>query len=174
MAVQTGSRADLVDSAVGEACLPTQDRVVAAFAQLLVAHNRLVKAIEAAMERDGEGLPLDLYDVLVTLEDAPDRRLVFSDLADRIVLSPSGLTRRVDRLVKLGYVRREACPTDRRSGYAVLTDEGQAARERAWPVLKGTIDRYFRSRMSEGEARQLGAVMKRIEDGLEGIPNGEK
>jgi DNA-binding MarR family transcriptional regulator len=143
--------------------------VVQAFALFMVAHSRLTKAIEAAMAESG-GLTLDLYDVLVTLEDAPGQKLRFNELADRIVLSPSGLTRRIDRLVRLGYVKREACETDRRSGYAVLTDEGRQARERAWPTLQAVIDRTFRSRMSEGEARQLGAVMRRIVEGLEQGP----
>ena len=168
-AVKTGAREVLVGSVVGDGCGPGQDRVVQAFALFMVAHSRMTKAIEAAMAESG-GLTLDLYDVLVTLEDAPGQKLRFSELADRIVLSPSGLTRRIDRLVRLGYVKREACATDRRSGYAALTDEGRQARERAWPTLRAAIDRTFRSRMSEGEVRQLGAVMKRIVEGLEKGP----
>ena len=137
-----------------------------AFSLFVVANARLMTKLSEEVERGG-GMALDVYDVLVTLESAPDHRLKLSDLADRIVLSRSGLTRRVDRLEGLGYLRREACPRDRRSIYAVLTEEGLAAREQAWPAFRSAIRAYFGDRMTEGEAKQMAAVMRRVIEPLE-------
>ncbi|HXH60487.1 MAG TPA: hypothetical protein VNI20_03945, partial [Fimbriimonadaceae bacterium] len=68
-----------------------------AYAHTLIANARLSSHIETELAAAG-GIGIDVYDVLVTLEDAPEGRLRLSDLADRIVMSRSGLTRRLDRL----------------------------------------------------------------------------
>ena len=64
------------------------------------------------------------FEVLLRLARTPGGRLRMSDLAAQTTLTASGLTRVVDRLEDAGLVKREACPTDRRSTYAVLTAEG--------------------------------------------------
>ena len=69
-------------------------------------------------------LPLASYDVLVQLVEAPERRLRMTELAERVLLSRSGLTRLVDRLEREGLVRREACDDDARGLFAVLTEDG--------------------------------------------------
>jgi DNA-binding MarR family transcriptional regulator len=162
---QTSPEQCLKESFV-EVRTPRERASLDAFAAFMLAQSRLTNEIEASLLRS-KTVPLDVYDVLVTLESAPDQRLTFSDLADKVVLSRSGLTRRIDRLVALGYVERQACPEDRRRGYAALTEAGRLAREAAWPTLRDAIHRWFGSRMSEGEARQLAAVMRRIVSGLE-------
>lgn len=88
-------------------------------------------------------LTLDQYDVLVTLEYQPDFRLRLSDLAERVLLSRSGLTRLIDRLEGKGWVRRETCSEDKRGFYAVLTEDGQKAREEAWPCLRAIMKEHF-------------------------------
>ena len=69
-------------------------------------------------------MPLAWYDVLLTLAQAPERRLRMAQLADRVLLSRSGLTRLVDRLEREGLVRREPSPDDARGTYTVLTAAG--------------------------------------------------
>src|SRR5947207_3372572 len=90
---------------------------------LLGFHTRLMAALDAELLAT-HGLSLADYEVLAFLSEAPDRRLRMSDLAGRLRLSPSGLTRRLDGLVQAGHVEREACPSDRRSTYAALTNAG--------------------------------------------------
>src|SRR2546422_1032357 len=68
-----------------------------------------------------EDMTLAEYDVLVQLSFAPDGRLRMTELSDRVRLSPSGLTRLVDRLVRGGLVKRGRCASDRRGTYAILT-----------------------------------------------------
>ncbi|MCO5296795.1 MAG: MarR family transcriptional regulator [Fimbriimonadaceae bacterium] len=132
-----------------------------AWVAFFVGHGLLTKKIEHALAV--AGCPgLEVYDVLLALEMAPDQRLRMSDLANAIVYSRSGLTRLVDRLERLGWIRRERCPQDRRSTYAVLTDAGLAARESAWPVYRTAIQEHFGSRMSAEEARTLAEILGRF------------
>src|SRR6478735_5823594 len=75
--------------------------------------------------------------VAIRLARSPEHRLRMSDLATQADLSASGLTRVVDRLEKLGVVRREACATDRRVTYAALTQPGL---QRVVDLLPGHLD----------------------------------
>ena len=96
------------------------------------------------------------YGVLVNLSEAPDRRLRMCDLAERLHLSPSGLTRRLDGLVRLGLVAREPSAADRRVTLAVLTDAGVAALDAAAPTHVDGVRRHFLGHLSRTQVRQLG------------------
>ena len=120
----------------------------------LAAHAAAVGRIDAEL-RQADLLPLEWYDVLLALEEAPQQRLRMSELAQFVLLSRSGLTRLVDRLEKEGLLRREACVTDRRGAYAVLTEAGLAARERTWPTYSEGIVRHFARHVSTEEAEGL-------------------
>ena len=88
--------------------------------------------------------PLSWYDVLAALRDAPqDGALRQVELAERVLLSNSGLSRLIDRIEKAGLVRRTACDTDRRSFYIELTLEGREMLERMWPVYARGIAEDF-------------------------------
>ena len=79
--------------------------------------------------------------MLVQLVEAPERRLRMSELAERVLLSRSGLTRLVDRLEREGLVRREACDDDARGLFTVLTDDGLARLREASPMhLRGVAE----------------------------------
>ena len=99
----------------------------------LRAHATVTRRLEAELVAE-QGLPLASYDVLVQLSEAPDRSLRMTELADRVLLSRSGLTRLADRLERDGLLRREACPSDARGTLAVLTDAGLQRLEQAWPT----------------------------------------
>lgn len=132
-----------------------------AWGTMLVAYARLTKALDAKFV--AEGLPaLEVYDVLLALEDAPDRRLTMSELAEAVVFSRSGLTRLVDRLQMQGYVHREMHPRDRRSTYAVLTTAGLELRERAWPRYSELIQEHFGQYVSDEEAQAMRDTLKRV------------
>jgi len=128
---------------------------------LLLAHATLVEQIDYVMA-EANLLPLDWYDALLALEDAPDRRLKMSDLADQVLLSKSGLTRLVDRLEAKGYIRREGCRSDRRVAYAVLTDAGLKAREDSWPTYRAAIEEHFASHLTDEEAGIVGETLLRF------------
>src|SRR5688572_4870948 len=79
----------------------------------ITVHAKIVTQIDKSLE-DAGLIPLNWYDVLIELYEAPERRLRMSDLAERVLLTRSGLTRLVDRLEKEGYLKREIDPQDRR------------------------------------------------------------
>ncbi len=128
----------------------------------LKAHATIVDRIDhdlAAAER----LPLSSYDVLIELYEAPEHRLRMHELAQRVVLSRSGLTRLVDRLEAEGFLTRDRCKTDRRGAYAVITEQGIAALRRAWPIYARGISQYFAQWLTSEEAQVLGSALERIE-----------
>ena len=92
-----------------------------AWRRFLRAHALVTRRLEDDLVAEHR-LPLASYDVLVQLVEAPERRLRMSELAERVLLSRSGLTRLVDRLEREGLVRREACEDDARGLFTVLTD----------------------------------------------------
>lgn len=134
---------------------------VAAWRRFLVAHKTLIDVIE--QELAIAGLPtLGWYDVLLAIEEAAERKMRMHELSDAIVLSRSNLTRLVDRMVAAGMLAREACQTDRRGAYAVLTDDGLAMRRRMWPVYARCIDRYFARHLSAKEANAIAEILDRV------------
>lgn len=138
------------------------DNHLCAFRMLLEAHRRLVDAVDARLAtRD---LPLMQYDVLVQLSEAEDHRLRMQELAERVLLSKSGLTRLVDRMEAAGRVTREIATSDARGVFAVLTDSGLAALEAAVPAHRQDVVDLFASAMTEDEADHLAVVLGRVRD----------
>src|SRR6478672_7699997 len=104
-----------------------------AWGALLQVHAALVPALDQELHRQ-TGLPLSWYDVLLELATAPEGRLRMSDLADRVVLSRTRVSRLVDELVARGLVTRLDNPEDRRSAYAAITKAGVAEFRASAPV----------------------------------------
>ena len=127
----------------------------------ITAHARVVSDIESRLAVDGQ-IPLHWYDVLIELFEAPDRRLRMNELAERVLLTRSGLTRLVDRLEKQGYLRRELDPNDRRGFFAIISDSGIEAMRHAWPVYARGIAEQFAAHVSDEEAEVLARVFARI------------
>jgi DNA-binding MarR family transcriptional regulator len=138
-----------------------------AFSNFFVAYGRIVKEIDRRMSDAGVA-SLEVYDVLLVLEDAPDRRLRMSELADRIVYSRSGLTRLADRLESNGLIQRLACPNDRRALHVTITDVGLGERRRAWPVLEAAIVDLFGKHLNEEEAAVIARSFARMNEALNG------
>lgn len=111
---------------------------------MLRVHAALVRSLDAELE-EAHGLPLTSYDVLIYLQAAPGRRLRMAELAGSVLLSRSGLTRLVDRLEREGLLVRDACTSDGRGCYAVLTDAGDDLLAKARPThLAGVRERFLR------------------------------
>lgn len=132
-----------------------------AWSVLLKAHARLVDRVEAALQ-EAALPPLAWYDILWSLETVDDGRLRMNELASRVVLSKSNLSRLADRLELAGLIRREPSPGDRRGYYCAITDEGRAMRRKMWPVYRRAIDRLFGRHVTEAEARTIGACLERV------------
>lgn len=129
----------------------------------LRAHAQVTRRLEHDLLAEHD-LPLASYDVLVQLSEAAGRRLRMTELAERVLLSRSGLTRLVDRLVRDGLVERQACPSDARGTLAVLTPAGSARLAGAWPThLRGVLETVV-GRLSSDELVTLGALLSRLVD----------
>ena len=110
------------------------------------------------------GLPdLGWYDLLWTLYRAPGRSLRVNELAREIVLSPTAMSRFVDRAEAAGVVRREADPADRRALQVTLTEEGVALLRRMWPVYERGIEEHFVAHLGAAGER-LRRVLERVAD----------
>jgi DNA-binding MarR family transcriptional regulator len=128
---------------------------------MLRVHSALVRALDAELIAEHD-LPLTSYEVLITLQAAPERRLRMAELADQVLLSRSGMTRLVDRLERLGFLERDTCTADGRGCYAVLTEAGEAVLTRARAThLDGVRERFLR-RFDEHELRELAGYWERV------------
>ena len=134
----------------------------------LTAHAALIEQIEGRFAA-AQLPPLTWYDVLWGLEQAPEQRLRMSELADKVVLSRSNLTRLVDRLEEAGLVARERSAEDRRGAYAVLTDQGRTLRRRMWPPYQAAIRELFESRLSDSEADFVATILRRLLEAARGV-----
>jgi len=150
------------------------DPVVAAWRGLLVAHSRLVPAVEADLRAAGQ-VPLSWYDVLLELNAAPGRKLRMSELGQRALLSRTWVSRVVGELVAAGLTERQPDETDGRSSFAALTAAGQEALRKAWPVYREAIHQHLGAHLTPEQSRELAALLNLAiagsDLGLPGIPS---
>jgi len=118
------------------------------------------------------GLSLGDYEVLVHLSDAADHSLRMSELAGRLHLSPSGMTRRIDGLVRAGLVERRQCPTDRRGSNAVITETGIEALRNAAPTHVRGVREHFITRLTARQLANLAAALSSVEVDPAGAAGG--
>src|SRR2546426_12324321 len=97
-----------------------------AWQALLHAHHQVTRKLDAELQEE-YGFSLGDYDVLLRLARAPAAGLRMTELAERVMISPSGLTRRGDRLVREGFVQRGRHEGDWRLTRGRLSDRGRHA-----------------------------------------------
>ena len=128
---------------------------------LLRAHASSVRRFNAELVSE-HGLTLNDYEVLLHLSRADGRRLRRVDLAERVLLTPSGITRLLEGLEGSGYVERASCDSDARVTYAQLTDDGDAKLRSASETHVAGIHTFFRERFSKDEVKALGGLLERL------------
>ncbi len=109
------------------------------------------------------GMSLGDYEVLHFLSAGPDHAVRMSELAARLHLSPSGITRRIDGLVKSGFVERRRCPSDRRGSNAVLTPLGLKALTNAAPTHVRGVREHFVDRLRADQLAALASALSAID-----------
>ena len=125
------------------------------------ATKRVRHAFETTLQ-EATGLIPDDYAVLMTLSEAQGHRQLMSKLAALLLTPTSSMTYRVDRLEKRGYVRRESCPTDRRSSFAVLTPTGLKALEEAAPVHVTSVRDNLINHLTREQFLTLGKILEHV------------
>jgi DNA-binding MarR family transcriptional regulator len=128
---------------------------------LIGAHSTLMAELNARLVSE-HGLTISEYEVLLLLSRAPERSLRGVDLAREVRLSPSGITRMVDRLAKAGLIGKRACESDARARYAVLTDAGLAKLDEAAPGHIETVERLLADRLDQDELATLNELLGRL------------
>jgi MarR family 2-MHQ and catechol resistance regulon transcriptional repressor len=134
---------------------------VVAVGRLIGAHFALTKELSAQLVAD-HGLTLNEYEVLMLLARAPDGVMRRIDLAHEVRLSPSGVTRMLDRLEAGGLVGKRACVKDARVTYAELTDAGLAKLEECAPGHVAAAERLLGERFDDHELSSLVELLGRL------------
>jgi DNA-binding MarR family transcriptional regulator len=141
--------------------LSEQGSAVDSFVRLVRGHAAVTRAMNARLVAD-HGLTINQYEALLHLARADGRRMRRVDLAERLVLTASGVTRMLDGLEQAGYVDRDACASDRRVTYAVLTETGLEKLRTASKSHVADIRTFFESRFSSAELDQLVTLLDRL------------
>jgi DNA-binding MarR family transcriptional regulator len=130
---------------------------------LLLLHRRVLSDLDAALRRE-HGLTVTEFDVLITLFNAEDERIGMSALADRVLLSPAGMTHLITRLERDGLVRREPGRGDRRKFHAVLTNAGQGALREARQTHNQVLRRGLLAATTAADRRTLQRIWRRLSE----------
>ncbi len=132
-----------------------------AWKAFLQSHARVVRELERELNEEQQMALVD-YDVLFQLASADEGRLRMSELADRLLLSRSGATRLVDRLVADGLVERVVCESDRRGQWASLTDAGHDRLRDATPTHLRGVAAHFLDRLSTEDLEALERMLRPV------------
>jgi DNA-binding MarR family transcriptional regulator len=139
----------------------TQPQQLEAWVSFLRSHAAITRELSAQLQRD-HGLTLNDYEVLLHLAHADGGRLRRVDLAERVLLTASGITRLLEGLESSGFVSKETCSSDARVSYAKLTDAGAAKLKQASVTHLRGIDELFVARYSGSELATLGELLARL------------
>ena len=131
---------------------------------LLRGHAELTRAMNARMVAE-HGLTINDFEVLMNLADAPEHALRRVDLANRVVLSASGITRLLDGLERAGYVEKRSCDTDARVTYAQLTKAGERKLQEVRCAHHADVGEMFAAHYSDEEMVTLGELLGRLSSG---------
>ena len=148
--------------------LTEQASALDAWVRLLRGHAAAIRAINAQLVAE-HGLTINDYEALLYLARAEGHRMRRVDLAERLILTASGVTRLLDGLEQTGLVDRAACASDRRVTYAVLTEAGQAKLKETSKSHVADIRAFFEARFSPEELEQLAALLGRLPGVAEAI-----
>ena len=142
-----------------------------AWQTLVVTTTAVLAVLDNELQAEHD-LSLGDYEVLHYLSGAPDGALRMSELAGHLHLSPSGMTRRVDGLVKAGFVERRPCPSDRRGSNAVLTALGVKTLATAAPTHVRGVREYFVDRLTPRQLAELASALAAVQVDEESAAGG--
>jgi DNA-binding MarR family transcriptional regulator len=141
--------------------LSPQDPRIEPWRAFLQAHARVTRRLDEELRAEHD-LSLAEYDALLSIAEAPDRRIRMRQLADRVILSKSGVTRLIDRLVLDGLVQRDACLSDARGAEAVLTSAGLDRLRRASRTHLRGIDEHFLAAVDDADLSVIQRSMRAV------------
>lgn len=141
--------------------LTARDPRLAPWRSFLLAHARVSRRLDEELRAEHD-VSFAEYDALLTIAQAPGRRVRMGLLAEQVLLSKSGVTRLVDRLVNDGLVERSACSTDARGAEAVLTDRGLTRLRAASRTHLRGISEHFLAVVETDDLESLERAMSAV------------
>jgi DNA-binding MarR family transcriptional regulator len=141
------------------------------FVRLLRAHAAVTRQLSAELQQE-HGLTINAYEALLRLSRAEDQPMRRVDLANSLLLTASGVTRLLDGLERSGLVARQACPSDARASYSVLTDAGKDRLSKASKSHIAGVRALLEERFEAEELGQLAAMLDRL-PGVDPASDGE-
>jgi len=135
-----------------------------AWRRYILASRRLIDELDADL--GAHDLSMPDYEILVQLSEAPDRKMRMSELAAKALLSRSRLSHRMKVMEKAGWVKREACPVDKRGYFAVMTPKGWKAIVTAAPDHVESVRRRFMDHLTKVDQQVLAEIFERVEESL--------
>ena len=133
---------------------------MAAWRRYIIASRRLLEALDTDL--DQHDLTMADYEILAQLSDAPERRMRMAELAEIAMLSRSRLSHRMKVMEEAGWVRREACPDDKRGFFAVMTPKGWKAIVAAAPDHVASVRSRFVDKLSKADQIVLAEIFERV------------
>jgi MarR family 2-MHQ and catechol resistance regulon transcriptional repressor len=142
---------------------PQASVAVTSLGRLIGAHAALTQTLSALLVEQ-HGLTISELEVLLLLSRAPEQAMRRVDLSREVRLSPSGITRMLDRMEATDLVTKRACKEDARVSYAVLTEAGMERLRAAWPDHCVAIERLLGERFDSRELATLAELLDRVSD----------
>jgi len=142
-----------------------------AWRRYIIASRRLLEALD--LDLASHELSMADYEVLAQLSDAPERKMRMSELAEVAMLSRSRLSHRIKVMEQAGWVKREACPEDKRGFFAVMTAKGWKAIVGAAPDHVESVRTRFVDHLTKEDQRVLSEIFERVTRSLKENPPAE-
>jgi DNA-binding MarR family transcriptional regulator len=146
---------------------------IQAFTRLVRASSAVTRELSAQLQAD-HGLTINAYEALLRLALSPDSRMRRVDLANSLLLTASGVTRLLDGLEREGFVGREACESDRRVTYAVLTKTGRDKLRQADRSHTRQIGELMSAHFDKAQLAQLSELLAQLPGAEPADPDGDK
>ena len=137
-----------------------------AWRQYIIASRRLLDALDEDLA--SHDLSMADYEVLAQLSDAPDRSMRMSELAELAMISRSRLSHRIKVMEQAGWVRREACPDDKRGSFAIMTPKGWKAIVAAAPDHVESVRTRFLDVLDKADQKLLAEIFERVTERVKG------
>ena len=141
--------------------LTARDARLGPWRAFLIAHARVSRRLDEDLRAEHD-VSFAEYDALLTIAQAPDRRIRMGQLAEEVLLSKSGVTRLIDRLVSDGLVERRSCAADARGAEAVLTERGLTRLRAASQTHLRGISQHFLAALDAGDLETLERAMTAV------------
>lgn len=130
----------------------------------IIASRRLLDALD--LDLSAHDLSMADYEVLALLSEAPERRMRMTELADLAMVSKSRLSHRMKVMEKVGWVKRQACDSDKRGSWAVMTDKGWKAIVKAAPDHVSSVRNRLIDHLTVKDQEDIAKIFERIQSKL--------